>query len=101
MCRIQLKCPFMNILIENCDTLEYLTAAGQWTKNPLEGRCFPATAAAFQVAKRELIGKFNIVCHISQTDQFINLDHGRGKGLPDAGAEATAAVAPAVETLQP
>ena len=82
---------FMNILIENFDTLEYLTEAGQWTKNPLEGRCFPARTAALQIAKRELIGKFNIVCHIPATNQFINLDHGRGKGLPETGSEATAA----------
>jgi len=86
----------MNILIENYDTLEYLTVAGQWTKDPLEGRCFPATTAAVQVAKRESIGKFTIVCHIPQTNQMVNLDHGRGKGLPDASATAAAAVAPAV-----
>lgn len=76
----------MNIMIENCDTLEYLTGAGRWTKNPLEGRCFPATMAALQVAKREAIGKFTVVCHIPETDQFINLDHGRGKGLPNNNA---------------
>jgi hypothetical protein len=31
------------------------------------------------VAKLELIRKFNVVCYIPQTKQFINLDHGRGK----------------------
>lgn len=73
----------MNILIENLETLEYLAEAGKWTKNPNEGRCFPATRAATQIAKREAIGKFNIVCHIPATNQFINLDHGRGTGLPE------------------
>jgi hypothetical protein len=77
----------MNILIENQDTLEYLTQAGQWTKNPLEGKFFPATRTAFRAAKLEAIGKFNIVCHIPETDQFINLDHGRGQGPLVAGAE--------------
>jgi len=72
----------MNILIENHDTREFLTPAGQWTKNPLDGKCFPATATAFRAAKLEPIGKFNIVCHIPGTNQFINLDHGRGKGPP-------------------
>jgi hypothetical protein len=72
----------MNILIENHDTLEYLTEAGQWTKNPLKGRRFPGSPAAFQIAKAETIGKFNIVCHIPATNQFVNLDHGRGKGVP-------------------
>jgi hypothetical protein len=82
----------MNILVENEDTLEYLTEAGQWTKNPRAGRSFPATKAAVQAAKREAIGKFNIVCHIPATNQFINLDHGRGRGLsvaspPEAPSE--------------
>ncbi len=77
----------MNILIENSDTSEYLINAGQWTKNPREGKCFPATRMAFRVAKLEAIGRFNIVCHIPQTNQFINLDHGRGAGLPAVGTE--------------
>ena len=81
----------MNILIENNDTLEYLTPAGQWTKNPLNGKRYPAARIAFQAAKQEAIGKFNIVCHIPQTNQFINLNHGRGTGLPPAtGASAIA-----------
>ena len=74
----------MNILIENHDTLEYLTEAGQWTKNPLKGRRFPASTTAFQMAKTETIGKFNSVCHIPATNQFVNLDHGRGKGAATA-----------------
>jgi hypothetical protein len=78
--------PFMNILIEDAEKLEYLTSNGQWTKNAAEGRNFGATGAAFVVAKAELVRKFNIVCYISQTKQFINLDHGRGKGLPETSA---------------
>ena len=70
----------MNILIEDAETLEYLTPDGQWTKNVADGKSFRATVAAFEVAKRESIRKFNIVCYIAQTRQFINLDHGRGKG---------------------
>jgi hypothetical protein len=77
----------MNILIENEDTLEYLTDAGQWTKNPLGGKRYPATRMAFRAAKLEAIGRFNIVCFIPQTNQFVNLDHGRGKGLSAVGAE--------------
>ena len=99
-----LSCPPMNILIENQDTLEYLSSAGQWTKNPLSGKRFPATAIAFRAAKLEAIGKFNIVWHIPGTNQFVNLDHGRGKGLPAAGSspgpEPEAATASA-STLSP
>ncbi len=77
----------MNILIENNDTLEYLTPAGQWTKNPLNAKSYPATKTAFRAAKQEAIGKFNIVCYIPQSSQFINLDHGRGAGSPGAPLE--------------
>lgn len=70
----------MYILIENCDTLEYLIDGGHWTKNPREGRRFPSRNMAFQFAKNESMGKFNIVCHFAATNQFVNLDHGRGKG---------------------
>lgn len=76
--------PFMKMLIEDAETLEYLTHNGRWTKNAGEGRTFAATTAAFEVAKKELIGKFNIVCYIAQTGQFINMDHGRGKGVETA-----------------
>ena len=74
----------MHILIENNETHEFLTAPGKWTKNPLQGKLYPATVIAFRAAKQEQIGKFNVVFYISQTNQFVNLDHGRGIGLPDA-----------------
>lgn len=83
----------LNILIENNDTLEYLTSAGQWTKNPLNGKSYPATRLAFRAAKQEAIGKFTIVCYIPQTNQFINMDHGRGAGLPAVAAEGTPSLA--------
>jgi len=76
-----LTSPFMNILIEDAETLEYLTSDNHWTKNVSEGKNFGATGTAFDVAKKEPIGKFNIVFYIPQTKQFINMDHGRGKGL--------------------
>ncbi len=75
----------MHILIENSETLEYLTNGGKWTKNPEAGKRFAATTVAFQAAKQEAIGRFNIVFHIPDTNQFVNLDHGRGRGLPEAG----------------
>jgi hypothetical protein len=70
----------MKILIENQDTSEFLTATATWTKNPLEGKVFAGTAIALRSAKQEAIGKFNVVGHISETHQFINLTHGRGTG---------------------
>ena len=74
---------FMNILIEDAEKLEYLTSDNKWTKKASEGKNFGATETAFAVAKKEPIGKFNIVFYISQTQQFINMDHGRGKGLAE------------------
>ena len=76
----------MKILIEDAEKLEYLTSAGQWSKNVMEGKNFGASEAAFEAARREPVGKFNIVCYIRQTRQFINLNHGRGKGLVEAAA---------------
>jgi hypothetical protein len=75
----------MHILIENNDTHEFLTTPGKWTKNPLQAKHFPATGVAFRAARQEQIGKFTIVFHITQTNQFVNLDHGRGAGSSDTG----------------
>jgi len=70
----------MNILIENAESLEFFTTGGIWSKSAAEGKVFRTTMTAFTAAKQEAIGKFNIVCHIPQTNQFVNLDHGKGKG---------------------
>jgi len=86
---------FMNILIEDAETLEYLTGDSKWTKKASEGKNFGATEAAFNVAKKEPIGKFNIVFYIPQTKQFINMDHGRGRGLAEVSA-VVEAIAPVV-----
>ena len=71
----------MNIIIENAESLEYLTATGEWTKTVVSAKRFPATGAAFAAAKHEAVGKFNVVGFIADSNQFINLDHGRGKGV--------------------
>jgi len=70
----------MHILIENAETHEYLTENGKWTKKLADGTPFPATRAAMAAAKNEPIGKFNIVRYFAATNQFINMDHGSGKG---------------------
>jgi hypothetical protein len=70
----------MNSLIENAETLEYLGANGKWSKKPANGTPFATTHVALAAAKNETIGKFNIVSYIPETEQFINLEHGTGKG---------------------
>lgn len=72
----------MNIMIEDNTTVEYLTALGSWTKAPQGGKAYPSTVTAFRAAKQLAIGKFNIVGHIPDTNQFVNLSHGLGKGVP-------------------
>jgi cold-inducible RNA-binding protein len=71
---------YMNILIENAETLEYLADNGKWTKKPADGTSFPPRTPPLLAAKNEPIGKFNIVRYFSDTEQFINMDHGSGKG---------------------
>jgi len=71
----------MNILIEDAESLAFLTSGNQWTKIAAEGKSFGATGTALAVAKKEPIGRFNIVAYVEQTKQFINLNHGRGRGV--------------------
>ena len=68
----------MNILIENAESLEYLTESNQWSKKPADGKNFGGTKTALAIAKKEAIGKFNIVWYLAETKQFINMEHGRG-----------------------
>ena len=76
----------MNILIEDAEKLEYLTSSNQWTKNVTEGKNFGATGVAFDIAKQEPMGRFNIVAYFSITKQFVNMNHGRGKGIGETKA---------------
>jgi hypothetical protein len=71
---------FMNILIEDAEKLEYLTSNNRWTKNCALGKDFESTGTALAAAKKEAMGHFNIVGYFAETKQFINLNHGKGKG---------------------
>jgi hypothetical protein len=70
----------MQILIQNAETLEYLTNESNWSKNPMKGKLFSTSRLALRAARLEAIGEFNIVCYIPRTKEFINLDHGQGIG---------------------
>ena len=76
----------MNILIEDAEKLEYLTSTSHWTKSAAGAKSFRATADALAAAKKEPLGRFNIVGYIAETRQFINLNHGKGKGVEAAVA---------------
>lgn len=70
----------MKILIEDAETLEYLATGGQWTKTAAKGKSFATTQAAFDEGRKEPIHRFNVVLCVPQSQQLINLNHGRGKG---------------------
>jgi len=70
----------MNILIEDAESLKFFIGEGLWSTIATEGKRYAGTALAFKAAKQEPVGKFNIVGYVTETRQFINLDHGRGKG---------------------
>jgi hypothetical protein len=76
----------MNILIEDAEKLEYLTSSNQWTKTATDGKVFKSTADALAVAKQQPVGKFNIVAFMSLNNQFINMNKGSGKGVPEVVA---------------
>jgi len=90
--------PPVNILIEDAESLRFLTSGAQWTANAAEGKCFSGTRLAFKAAKQELIGKFNVVGYILSTKQFVNLDHGQGKG---AALPSPAVTSPLPEPVVP
>jgi hypothetical protein len=76
----------MNIMIEDSESLKFFTGEGHWTKNVSEGKIYSGIALAFRAGKQEPMGKFNVVGYIPETRQFINLDHGRGKGVSEVAA---------------
>jgi hypothetical protein len=70
----------MIIIIEDALLSQFFTGEGLWCKDAAKGKSYTGTRLAFKAAKQEPIGKFNIVGYIRSTKQFINLDHGQGKG---------------------
>jgi len=70
-------------MIENAESLEYFTGDNLWSKNIATGKRFAGINLAFEAAKKEPIGRFNIIGYITETKQFINLNHGRGRGLAE------------------
>jgi hypothetical protein len=78
-----LTCLSMNIIIEDAESQKFFKGEGLWTENIAEGKRFAGTILALKAAKQEPVGKFNIVGYIGETKQFINLDHGRGRGAAE------------------
>ena len=73
----------MRTLVEDAEKLEYLTSDSHWTKNAGEAEDFKGTAAAFEFAKQEPIGRFNIIGYFPGTNQCFNLNHGQGRRIAE------------------
>jgi hypothetical protein len=71
----------MNIIIEDAESFKFLTSEGKWANTAAEGKHFTETTIAYNAARREPIGKFNIAGYIRETKQIINLRSGRGTGV--------------------
>ena len=71
---------FMNIIIEDTDSSNFLTSDGNWSKNMADGKVFSGTKTAYETAKSQPIGKFSISGYIAENNQIINLRSGHGKG---------------------
>ena len=76
----------MKTLVEDAEKLEYLTSDSHWTKNAGEAKDFRTTGAAFDFAKQEPMGRFNILGYFPGTNQFFNLNHGRGRRIAETTA---------------
>jgi len=70
----------MNIIVEDVDSMKFFTGEGQWTRNAAHGKHHAGTIQAYNAARNEPIGKFNITGYIAETKQLISLRNGRGTG---------------------
>jgi len=75
---------FMNILIEDAETLQYLTSNSQWTKNASKAKTSGPPKRPFRLRKKNRSAGLTSFFTSPKTRQFINMDHGRGKGLAEA-----------------
>lgn len=71
----------MNIIIEDAESFKFFSGEGKWTQNAVDGKHFAGTTQAFNAARIEPIGKFNITGYVAETRQLVNLRHGRGTGV--------------------
>lgn len=68
----------MNILIENAETCELLTAKGTWTRNQKDAATYRTTTLAMKHGETAPIGRFNVIGTFSKSPQITNLDEGCG-----------------------
>jgi hypothetical protein len=68
----------VKIIIENAETLEFLTSDGRWSKDVTRAAAFPNSNAAKARGVTFPIGRFNVVGAFATSPQLTNLDEGFG-----------------------
>jgi hypothetical protein len=76
----------MRIIIEDAETLQFLTMDGGWTGDSARAATFANSDAARERGVTLPIGEFNIVGAFSKSPQLTNLDNGSGTRKTAAGA---------------
>ncbi|HTB83432.1 MAG TPA: hypothetical protein VK742_07255 [Candidatus Sulfotelmatobacter sp.] len=74
----------MKIIIEDSESFKFFTGEGQWSAVAADGKPYASALHAYNVARHEPIGKFNIAGYVVQTEQIVNLRAGRGTGISAA-----------------
>ena len=72
----------MTILVENAETLEYLTTDGRWTNKMERAATYRSSTLAKASATSAAIGRFNIIGAVAKSSQIVNLDEGVGAKKP-------------------
>jgi hypothetical protein len=68
----------VRILIQDSKSRKYLSADISWASLPEEGREFPTTTWAYDLAKHLLNGSFQIMLHFPESGELVHFDDGVG-----------------------
>jgi hypothetical protein len=69
---------YMRILVQDILSGKYLTARVKWTSAPLDGRAFPTTGWAYDIAHHVLTGRFRVVLHFPESGDLETVVYGVG-----------------------
>ncbi len=76
----------MKIIIEDAESFKFFAGEGHWSAVAEDGKPYASALHAYNVARQEPIGKFNIAGYVTQTEQLVNLRAGRGTGISEVVA---------------
>ena len=61
----------MRVLIQDIESRNYFSRTAGWVQSPSEAEDFLVTTLAYNVAKRRAERPFQIVLHVTDTNEFI------------------------------